>query len=85
MSPGPLNINPLLVPLFHRLLNETKWKMFTVSLYYFPKTNIYIAEKSQGTYVPFVTKENINTEVFMGSEIKVSGVRGEDQCSVGGN
>lgn len=43
---------------------------------YFPKTNIYTAEKSQGTYVPFVSKENINAQVFLGSEIKVSGVQG---------
>lgn len=52
---------------------------------YSPKTNIYTAEKYQGIYVPFVFKENINTQVFMGCEIKVSGFRGEDQCSVGGN
>lgn len=71
MSLGSLTINPLLLPLFHHLLNETKWKMLTVLFYYFPKTNIYMAEKSQGTYVPFVSKENFNMQVFMGPEFKV--------------
>lgn len=59
-----------------------------VSLYYFAKTNIYTAEKSQGVYVPFVFEENTNMEVNecnveVWTGFKVSGFRGGDQCSVG--